>query len=413
MNKYFAFLVLMLLTFSTCGQVSFTFKDALLKASTNNPELKIEAIRIGYADAELVTAKLRPNLMFNNQFLELMENVSNPKQPFVYANRQVWYQLTKPMMLGNQRQKRIGMALQTRKISLLELEEKRRIIYNEVGTKWLNLWFHKVELHTILEAKANIDSLLEMNVDRLKSGEIPTIEALRTQLLSEQYELQLMNIRQYYSEDVNDLKTYLNHSDSIDVDVRMTMQVMDVADSEDSLIGYALANRPDLLLIKEQLGWSNKNLEYQRSLRLPFMELGAIYNPQNGIVYAGTFATISVPLFNRNQGHIKSAMVEVQENNAQIYSHEARIKNEVKKAYQTYQSNRKIMERFQSILMDSRMLLNTITTSYLSRKTSVYDYLEAQRSFLSTQELYYEAMFNYRKSYLELIFATGLINKVI
>nr|MCU0430396.1 TolC family protein [Cytophagaceae bacterium] len=106
------------------------------------------------------------------------------------------------------------------------------------------------------------------------------------------------------------------------------------------------------------------------------------------------------------------AQVSIREHESALNAQIVRVKNEVRKAFQTYQNNRKIMERFFKILEDSRGLLKNISNSYLKGNTAVFDFLEAQRSYLNTQELYYEALLNYRRSYLELIYVTSLINNV-
>ena len=43
---------------------------------------------------------------------------------------------------------------------------------------------------------------------------------------------------------------------------------------------------------------------------------------------------------------------------------------------------------------------------------TIIDFLEAQRSWLDTQQQYYETLQLYRQSYIKLLYASGLINKL-
>lgn len=407
--------LLTILNFATAfSQQQFTFKDAIQKAESNNPDLKIESYKLGYSDADITTAGLRPNLIFNNQLLQLMDasNKAPGSNLLGGANRQIWYQLTKPIQLSQIRQKKIDLAQQGKSVSQLEIDERKRTIFYESGTRWLDLWFHKVNLTIFLDAKDNVDTLVTINETRLRNGFITPIDLLRTKLLSKQYELELLTIRQTYTNEINEFKVFLNIQDSIDVNESMSINILPLPQSQDSLITYALNNRKDIIVLKAGLDWNKKNQILQRALKAPYLEAGVIFNPQNTVPYAGTFATLSIPIFDKNQGEIQRASIALDQNNSMLQYKESQIRNEVQNAYKTYTTNRLVMERFQNILDESKQVLNTVKYSYLKGNTTIIDFLEAQRSYLSTQELYNEAIYKYRKSYLEILYVSGLINTI-
>nr|MCU0429388.1 hypothetical protein [Cytophagaceae bacterium] len=111
------FWLLRCLVLSICCTVigqTYTLRDALLKAANNNSDIKTEEIKLGYTKADLASARMRPNLLLNQQFLQLMDRqfMPDPSKPFARENHQVWYQLTKPMQLGRQHHKRVELARQ-------------------------------------------------------------------------------------------------------------------------------------------------------------------------------------------------------------------------------------------------------------------------------------------------------------
>ena len=67
---------------------------------------------------------------------------------------------------------------------------------------------------------------------------------------------------------------------------------------------------------------------------------------------------------------------------------------------------------FQEVLEQSQTILDNVKYAYLKGGTTIIDFLEAQRSWLDTQQDYFNALEQYRKSYLQLLYATGLINQL-
>jgi cobalt-zinc-cadmium efflux system outer membrane protein len=246
----------------------------------------------------------------------------------------------------------------------------------------------------------------------LRNGFITPIDLLRTQLLSEQYDLQMLNLQRNFQNKLNDFRTYLNIQDSVKIVENSEVFLLPIPATIDSIISYALVNRSDLISLKELQAWNQKNVSLQKALKAPYFEAGGILNPQNGVTYAGTFATLSVPVFNRNQGEIKRSEVAVLQTSDMILYKENLIRNEVKNAYLSYQNNQIVVNKFQEIMKQSAQVLSTVKYSYLKGNTTIIDFLEAQRSFLDTQELYNNAMYDYKKSYLDILYVSGLINAI-
>ncbi|HLV52195.1 MAG TPA: hypothetical protein VKY44_09605, partial [Flavobacterium sp.] len=71
----FVFGVLLYFVFSNSAnaQNNYTLQKALQTAKANNPYLKTEQLNIGIAQTDIITAKLRPNPILNNQSLQLMQ----------------------------------------------------------------------------------------------------------------------------------------------------------------------------------------------------------------------------------------------------------------------------------------------------------------------------------------------------
>lgn len=412
MKRYFFLTCFWLFScFSVYSQTLFTLRSAIKESFLNNAVLKSEKFNIKVAQSDITTAALRPNPVLNNQTLFLMNRNYFPEgtNRLSNSNRQVWYQLTKPILLGNQRQKRIDFAKQNYTYSEQGYSEVARNLYYEVANQWLELWFNKVNRRILLDAKDNIDTLVDINKNRLKNQAITPIELVRTQLLSDQYILQLKTINQEYQNQVRSLKLLIGGTDSLDIDENDPLSDIVFSENVDTLISLAKRRRVDYLASQSVVELANKNIALQKSLSAPYFEAGVIYNPQNSIIYSGVFATLSLPIFDRNQGEIEKSKYLLDQSKTSVTAKELQIDREIRNANNAFTTNKQNLVFYQDIVKQSQKVLSTVRYSYLKGNTTIIDFLEAQRSYLETQKVYFEAIYNYRKSYVDLLFATGLI----
>jgi cobalt-zinc-cadmium efflux system outer membrane protein len=391
---------------------TLSLKQSLQIARSDNPVLKTAFYNIQSAETDVITARLRPNLTLNNQTLQLANSRYFPEgTSFANGkNRQVWWQLTKQFRPPSQRKSGIELSEQGVKVERSNYAELERTLAFNISNQWLDAWVLRSKLDLYQEAQVNIDSLVKINELRLKNQVITKTDLVRTRLVSEQYRLQTRNARQNYINAIKDLNFLLGNKDSINVDLSDTTDVINLDQvSLDSLLRYGYKNRTDVLAVQNSIVWSDYNIRYQKSLAHPVPELGMIWNPQNTIPYVGFFGTIQLPLFNRNQGMIAKANTMQQQNRQQLDGILKQIKAEIETAYLSYRTQSENLERFKGILGESEVVLNSVRYAYLKGGTTIVDFLEAQRTWFDTRQLYFDAVLDYRKSYIELLHSTGLI----
>lgn len=396
------------------AQTQMTLREALHMVKANNPFLKPERLNTGIAQADVVTAGLRPNLSLNNQTLQLIRDrdfatgtqFSNPH------NRQVWWQLTKQFQLANQRKYKQEVAGQNVMVTASNYRELERNLLLDAGVKWLDVWYNKRTLELIDEARTNIDTLVGIQQIRLKNQVISTSDLARTQLLQEQYELQSKNVDQTYRNELQNLRLMLGSADSVTVNDTDSIFTMQLAPALDSLLALSYASRADVDAAKANIELSKSNVRLQRSLAVPVPELGVIYNPQNTVPYVGFFGTIDLPFFNRNQGEIKKSKLLLEQSQQRLSAVQMQVQTEVQTSLRAYQVSKETVEKYSGILSKSQQVLESVKYAYTRGGTTIIDFLEAQRNWFDTEKLYCDALYNYRKSYLQLLCVTGLINQL-
>ncbi|MBC7487485.1 MAG: TolC family protein [Cytophagaceae bacterium] len=395
------------------AQNTLSLQKALQQARSSNPVLKSEQYNMNIAESDIITAKLRPNLKLNNQTLQLVDH-DHFAQNTSWGNsknQQVWWQLTKTFQLPSQRQYKVGYAQQSYSLSQKNYTETERNLFHGVANKWLEVWIAQKQLDILLLANKNIDSLAHINKLRYEKQVITQSDLLRTELLADQYEIQIETAERNYNNELKRLKLELGVTDSVAIDTSSTV-ILSLPAQLDSLIKEAYAKRADLQVAQGNIELANTNMKLQKSLALPQPELGMIYNPQNTIQYVGFYGTIDLPFFSRNQGEIKKSLYLKAQTQQNLTTIEKTIEIEVSNAYGTYLTQQKNIEHYKKILVQSERILNSVRYAYLKGGTTIIDLLEAQRSWLDTRQQYYDTEKEYRKATIELLFVTGLINQL-
>ncbi|MBC9911791.1 TolC family protein [Chitinophaga varians] len=396
------------------AQTTLTLPGALHAARDNNPFLKPARLNTAVAQSDVVTARLRPNPVLNNQTLH-MANSSQwaPDTKFLDGkNNQYWWQLTKQFQLAGQRKYKQQYAAGNVSVAEKAYADTERGVLTETGNKWLDVWYNKVNLELILEAKQNVDSLVKTQEIRLKNQVISSSELARTQLLLEQYQIEYQNATQRYRNELQSLKLLTGQTDSVAIDDQDPVMSLEMTQQLDSLLSLSLAKRPDVQQAQATISAAKSNISLQRSLAIPSPELGFIWNPQNRVPYFGLYATIELPFFSRNQGEIKKSKILLQQSEQSLSALQQQVGTEVQSTWRIYQVNRETVDKYKNILPKAENILQSVKYAYTKGGTTIIDFLDAQRTWFDTQKMYYDALYNYRKSYLQLLQVTGLINQL-
>lgn len=422
-NKLTCYLFSMsLLSLTASAQPTLTLRQALQQVRTNSPVLRIERLNVNAAQADQVTANLRPNPSLNNQTLIQLTPTPGAEAigPFSQKRRQFWLQATKEFDIHNKRQYRNRFAEANTNLAVQNVAETERNLLFDAANRYLDAWYARVQLNLLQRAKANVDTLVKLNQVRLKNLVISTTDLTRTQLISDQYDIQTRTARQDLANRLNELRLVLGTTDSINVAMNDSVvspsvvnplgHLPNVTVSEDSLLQLAATSRTDVKVAAASLEAARRNVDLQQVLAKPRNEAGFIWNPQNAIPYAGIFLTIELPVYSRNQGEIQKSRVLQEQTGQAAALVQARIRSEVETAYQSFITSRRNIDRYSAIRRDADQVLASVRYAYLRGATTLIDLLQAESSWFDTQTAYYQTLYTYRQNYVRLLYVTGEIN---
>ena len=401
-----------------------TLRDSLELARKNNPFYLAEQYNLAIAKGDVTTAKLLPNPILNNQMIVKQNgfndfNLIDPinKNPggsaWLARNRQDWLQITMKIPVAGQRKYSIEFAVKKLQLSQQNLAEFERNLVYIAANKWIDVWFTEEKLNIIKRSKQYSDELLKINEIRLRNQVITQADFLRTQNVAEQYDATLAVAEQAYKNETRNLQFLTGSPTPIRIASADDTIIYNIVPEEpDSLLKYAIEYRADILANKVSQEAAHINVNLQEAYAYPQPEVGFIYNPQNTQPYIGTYITIPLPINNRNQGEIQQSRAELGQTKSIQQALEQKTKAEILNALGEYEVAKVNFEKFKKIFQTSEKVLETVRYSYLKGGTTIIDYLDAQRSWFNSQILYYESIFNFRKSFIQLQYVTGKIQKL-
>ncbi|MDP4204588.1 MAG: TolC family protein [Bacteroidota bacterium] len=407
-------LISLLFNISLNAQVTVSLKDAINLARKNNPFYKTEKLNIDIAQAAITTASTHSNPTFNFS----VQQIPSPKNYapgtgfFSSENRQVTYQVGKSIPINGQRRYKIEEAKSDLSLTQTNLSDYERNLLNDVSQKWLDVWYATQKLNIIKRAKVNSDTLLATNKIRLKNQVITTTEFARTQIISEQYNLLKSDIQQELSSANKELAFLLGIDDSIQINDNQVLLTISIPDNFDSLLNYALQNRTDIQASRRAADKAKIEAMLQQSNKYQAPEVGMTYSTQNKIVYIGAYIALPIPIFDKNKGEITRAKVSLDQSKGLVDANVEKAKSEIENTYKEYLTNKANFVKYNELYGKSENVLTIVKMSYLKGGTTILDYLEAEKSWFEMQNQYYESLYNYRKSYLQLLVASNLIQNI-
>ncbi len=318
----------------------FLARNLLLIAEKYN----VEASR-----AQIIQAKL-----FNNITLSLAQNVYNPET-------KEWFDLSdagetsasfqKLFFLAGKRNKRITLAdLSYRKEEQHYFDMIRTLKYT-LRSDFNNIYYLKQILSVYDKEINSLASMVAVFEKQSERGFISRKEVLRLKsslfsLESEKngYITQLIaNLADFNLLLQTSNIDYSPQPDSLS-EKRISLESVKLQPLIDSASRY----RYDLVMANSDLNISQINLKIQKAQAIPDLTLSAGWDRNGSFVHNYNFIgmQIDLPFSNRNQGNIKSAVLNVESNKAILQSTKDNVKSQVIQAYATALATDQLYHQF-------------------------------------------------------------------
>lgn len=389
--------------------------QAIAEAVAKNLELFAERYKIPIADAQIVTAKLRPNpvvSLWGNYFdilgtgFDPATNAAGPTE----AGARVDLVLER----GGKRRERIAVAEASKTVSQLELLNATRTLIVGVQNAFVDALQAKADVALAVENLKTFEEIARVNTSRVKSGDLAEVELIRSQVAQLQFEntVRQAELRLQTARARLQLLVGRRRGDRL-VDAIGEMRRDETLLSLEALRERAFAQRPDVLAQRQDQARSQAELRLQLAQGKVDYTVGAAANRQwvpslNAGNSMRFFFSIPLPLYNRNQGEIARAQQERLQVEARMHALETTIENEVDIAYLQYQNARTTLSRIEETLLAKAKDVRQVTEySYRRGEATFLEFLDAQRAYNETVQAHNEAQADFSRSLYSVDAATG------
>lgn len=397
MNRAFLFLLFLLLAGKMCAQQvagTLTLKEAEQRFLERNLSLIAEQYNIDMAQAQVLQAKL-----FENPVISLEQNVYNRLNGKYFdfgKEGEAVVEIEQVIHLAGQRNKQVRLEKINKEIAEYQFEEVMRTLRQELNEKFVEVYFLSKSI-AIYEKEVNsLQVLLGGMKIQQEKGNISLMEISRLESM-------LFSLRKEKNERENDLLTtrgelnlLLNLPEDTQVQLLLdeeVLQQLDLSQLSFADLKAIINERPDQKIARSTVNASRANLKLQKSMAFPEFSVKGNYDRVGNFIndYFAIGVSLSVPIFNRNQGNIKAARFSIQQAGVQQEYAANRADMEL---FTAYTSLEKATQLYQSTNMDLERnfekLITGVNENFTRKNISLLEFIDYYDSYKETCIQLYE-----------------------
>jgi len=385
---------------------SITISDAVSIFLKQNLQLVSARYDIDLSDAEKLTARLRPNPEISVGFSDIPLSISHPGNPQTFD-----YNISQTFELGGKRQKRIDVANADSEVVRAEFQTIVWQLTNDLKKKFYAVLLAESLLKVARENQKTFEEIVKHTTEVFNLGEISGLDLQRLEIEKFKFDSDVANSEKDYELALRDLRVTLGGDyRAMEIEVAGTIDYYQPYEfSFAELRDKALAARPDLKAAQLSERAADASIRLQNAQRIPDLTIGAGIEqvPQGGSTY--NFGVgIPLPVRDRNQGERAKALIQKMkaQNDQQLITNQ--VLSDVDKALVAFQIQKRRVELYRTGVLTKVDDIQRLTEfSLRAGESSTLELLDAIRTRRETLAGFYQTLFDYQVSLLDLELATA------
>jgi cobalt-zinc-cadmium efflux system outer membrane protein len=389
-----------------------TLDQALQLALTNSPAIKAARTQIQQNQAQEITANLRPNptLSWDSQFIPIFSgdfstDTLNNLQQFDIGMGYLFER-------GHKRQNRLQAARDQTAVTAAQVADTERTLSFNVAQQFINALLANSTLQFAIEARNSFQETVKISEERYKAGDISEGDYLKIKLQMLQFETDVSSARVAKVQALGSLRQLIGYANvPQDYDVAGDLDYQPLQVSLSNLQVKALAERPDLKAAQKGVKAANSQISLAKANGKVDVNASASFSHVSGVSSTSLFFSVPLPFFDRNQGEIARTRYALTQAEQTEKSAEDTVMTDVTNAYEAARSNQEVVQLYVGGYLKQAQDSRDISQyAYKAGAATLLDFLDAERSYRSTQLAYRQAVAAYMLSLEQLRQATGSRN---
>ncbi|MFN0171674.1 MAG: TolC family protein [Bryobacteraceae bacterium] len=386
------------------GQESLSLQQAVERALATHPLLAGSAERIAVSQGLRRQAALRQNPRLTLQTENWRPYATGDFQPSRDTDSFVYF--SQLFETAGKRELRTDAAAEGVRLTELERDLVSRRIAARVK---LAFWRAAVaaKVHQLrLDNVRNFDQIVEFHEIRVREGAMAEADLLRVRLESERLQVEANTAE--LEADRGRILLLQEMGQTEFPRLVLTDKVEEVRPFVAGDAAQALENRPEILIARQVLNRSLAIEKLRRAESKPDVEASIGYKRTAGFNTMMGIVQVPLPLIHRNQGLIESASAEVRVARSEVAALEALVRAEVAAAAANAAVRRRqVTETFRGLLDKALESSRIAQAAYREGGSDLLRLLDAERSRIEVQVLYYRTLAEYHEAEVTLEMAMG------
>ncbi|WP_312185722.1 TolC family protein [Sphingobacterium sp.] len=380
----------------------------------HNLTLLAQRFHIQQAEAGMLQAKLWPNPKIEISEVNLWKNPSSETLPALIGhygkNQQVALELEQTIELAGKRKKRIQLQLLEKENAKLQFEELLRNLKYDLRNKCIELQVLQERERLYSDQVTIFHKLAQSYQKQWKEGNVSEMDYLRIQSQSIAFANKLSEIQQQKIEKMNAVAQYLgSKGQALSIIDTLGIPVF-IGNKASEWKLMALDNRSDYKLIHNELKKSKAQLEIEKAERVPDLQVSLNYDRGGNIMrdFVGVGLAMDLPLFNRNQGNIKVAQLELEKNKVEIEQFRIDIEREIgflAARLSNLESSLKATDQQFDGKLD--IALERYVRNFQQQRLTIVEFIDFINNYMENKEAILERRANYLQYGEELAYLIG------
>jgi cobalt-zinc-cadmium efflux system outer membrane protein len=384
--------------------------QAINLALAHSHTLKAARTQIQQNQAQEITASLRPNpvLAWDALFVPTF-SPQNFTSNNLSTNQQFDIGASYLIERGGKRHRRTDAAVDATAVTRYQVSDSERTLVFNVAQQFINAQLAQSVLEFAVKDLKSFEETVTISEDRYRAGDISEGDLLKIQLQLLQFQTDVSSAEVAKVQALASLRQLLGFDAvAADYEVEGELAYQPLVVNLDDLRLRALKSRPDLLAATEGVKAAQSQIALAKANGKVDLTAGLSYSHVADQSSLSASFSIPMPVFDRNQGEIARTRYVLTQSQENAEAASDAVLTDVRNNYEGFSTNKKILQLYLSGYLKKAQDSRDISEyAYKRGAASLLAFLDAERSYRSTQLAYRQALANYLVSVEQLKEAVG------
>jgi cobalt-zinc-cadmium efflux system outer membrane protein len=384
-------------------------------------DLRAKFQEIPMARADTLQASLRSNPIFyqDGQLLQYRGSSTQFTRAAPGGPSQFDTNITYPFDISHKRQARTEVATRAERVLEAQFQDAVRSRIDDIYGAYVTALGARQTARYAAKSVKGLEQMVALNESLLQKGQIPLSDLNLVKIKLQTARLGLVDAEASYRKAKLALGSLMNLTNEEARSYELKGSISDSAENPpplDELTRMALEFRPDVISFR--LGVSRAEADVRLARANALSDVYVLWQPytfQDNSPYGlrsqyswALGVTVPMPIYNRNQGGIERARINVGQSQMQLADQERQLRIDVEQALREYEISKQLVDDLRNVVEpDARQVRDSAFRLWMGGQTSLIAYLQAQLDYNEIVKQYLDTAMRHRQSMLSLNTTVG------